>query len=91
MRKQARAGGSGETVLFNGVVGQACCLAKRGVGERSLNDSTHSTDRACAGHRQGIGHEHSEDVVLAGGAEGREKKSKVGLSDVTTPPPPPVV
>ncbi len=47
---------------------------------------------AHTGRVQGIGREYGDDVVLAGSAEREQraerKNSRVGLSDVTTPPPP---
>ena len=58
------------------------------VRSRTPHIATHSTHRACVGHRacEVIGSERGEDVALAGGAE-REKARSVG-QDVTAPPPP---
>lgn len=67
------------------------CLVS--VSVRSM--TAHTAHMAHTQRVQGIGREYGEDVVMAGivaqreeRAEGREKKARVGRSDVTTPPPP---
>ena len=90
-RQQATVGEQAGTVLYNSVVAVGCCCPSVvSVSVRSLTAhmATHSTHRACVGHRacEVIGSEYGEDVAAAGGA--KRKKTRVGLSDVTTPPPP---
>ena len=55
----------------------------------SVSARSMTAHKAHTQHEQGIGSEYGVDVVLAGSAEGREKKARSVGQDVTTPPPPP--
>jgi len=71
-RQRSKADGLLVRFIYNGMVGLRPACVELSVSECSLNDSTHGTYSTHTQRVQVIGHEHSEDVVLAGSAEREE-------------------
>ena len=62
-------------------------IGKRGVGERSLVDSTNGTYRACGQHRWRCGVCECDRSAEARCGAGMKKKGRHAVDNVATPPP----